>query len=277
MLTSDHTKEWKLQPLPLSNITSIPLNPYIIEQSDCTFGCEGHLCDAADGCAPDLLCKNSVCQVPGEAQPGKIGDKCNSKSPCFAHLRCENGTCQTCSVRETVQPEERKRRSSMKGLPPPPPGRRAVQPNDPSGTCYSDTLPSLFALSASTNTAPPTTAPICLSPTHHAAPCHSSTHCSANEYCDWGTCTRCSDTDACLGAPCRSNAKCKTGYCNDHGRCDYAGQKKRVFGPGANAGRRSSRVPGVPVGQEYGGARVRNEAMRVVIPEEGAAETGRVE
>ena len=257
----------------LSNVTSIPLNPYIIEQSDCTFGCEGHLCDAADGCAPHLLCKNSVCQVPGEAQPGKVGDKCNSKRPCLSHLRCEKGRCGRCSARQTIQPEQRKRKSSILGLPPPQrPGRRAIQPNDPKGACYTDSLEDLFAVSAMMAAAQQD--PICLPPTHHAAPCHSSTHCSANEYCDWGACTPCLSTDACLGAPCRSNAKCKTGYCNDHGRCDYPGQKKRIFGPGANAGRRSSRVPGMPVGHEYGGARVRNEAMRVVIPEEGAAETG---
>ncbi|CAE7023168.1 hypothetical protein HRS9139_00845 [Pyrenophora teres f. teres] len=54
MLTQDRTKEWNLTPLPLSNITSVPLNPHIIEQSDCTFGCEGHLCDAPDGCRSEL-------------------------------------------------------------------------------------------------------------------------------------------------------------------------------------------------------------------------------
>ena len=153
--------------------------------------------------------------------------------------------------------------------------RLAVQPNNPRGACYTDSLAHLFALAdVKMLHEEEEEAPVCLPPNHHPAPCFSANHCSANEYCDWGACKTCSDTDACLGAPCRSNAKCKTGYCNDHGRCDYAGQKKRVFGPGANAGRRSSRVPGVPVGQEFGAAKVRDEAMRVVIPEEGAKETG---
>ena len=47
---------------PLSPLKEMPLNPYIPTNSACTFGCVGHLCDAADGCAPDLLCKNNICQ-----------------------------------------------------------------------------------------------------------------------------------------------------------------------------------------------------------------------
>ncbi|KAL1606742.1 hypothetical protein SLS60_004149 [Paraconiothyrium brasiliense] len=60
-------------PRGLSNLTTLPLNPYIPEQSSCTFGCEGHLCDAADGCRPNLLCKNSICERPSESQPGPGG------------------------------------------------------------------------------------------------------------------------------------------------------------------------------------------------------------
>ncbi|CAN9390591.1 unnamed protein product [Alternaria alternata] len=66
MLTGSNNQEWKLKPLGLSNVSSVVLNPYIIEQSDCTFGCLGHLCDAADSCSPDLLCKNS----PTNTAPG---------------------------------------------------------------------------------------------------------------------------------------------------------------------------------------------------------------
>ncbi|KAF7570253.1 hypothetical protein PtrM4_102550 [Pyrenophora tritici-repentis] len=274
MLTKDRTKEWSISPLPLSNITSVPLNPHIIEQSDCTFGCEGHLCDAPDGCRPELWCKNSVCVRLAESQPGKVGEKCNSKTPCLSHLRCEKGKCATCSARRTIKPVQKSR--TWMGLPQKP-QRLVIQPNNPQGTCYTDSLLHLFAIvdmKIQDEEEEEEEPPLCLPPNHHPAPCFLAAHCSANEYCDWGACKTCGDTDACLGAPCRSNAKCKTGYCNDHGRCDYPGQKKRVFGPGANAGRRSSRVPGVPVGHEFGAAKVRNEAMRVVIPEEGAKETG---
>jgi len=82
--------------------------------------------------------------------------------------------------------------------------------------------------------------------------------------------------DACLGAKCKSNNKCKTGFCNSFGRCDYAGQKKIIFGPGARGKSRNSRISGVPKGHERGPAKVRDEAMRVHIPKEKAQETGRV-
>ncbi|EFQ92256.1 hypothetical protein PTT_10701 [Pyrenophora teres f. teres 0-1] len=212
MLTQDRTKEWNLTPLPLSNITSVPLNPHIIEQSDCTFGCEGHLCDAPDGCRPELWCKNSVCVRPAESQPGKVSEKCNSKTPCLSHLRCENGKCAACSARKTIQPVQKTRSWMGKPQAPQRMTRLAVQPNNPRGTCYTDSLTHLFALADKKM----------LQEEEEEAP------------------------------------------------------KKRVFGPGANAGRRSSRVPGVPVGQEFGAAKVRDEAMRVVIPEEGAKETGGV-
>jgi hypothetical protein len=232
MLTGEKSQTWKLKPAGLSNVTSIPLNPYVLEQSDCTFGCEGHLCDAADGCAPDLICKNSVCQQNEESQPGQIGDRCNSKAVCQSHLHCSGGECQSCSPRQTIQPQEKR-----KGLPRQ--QRRTVQPNDPNGQCYTDALPTLFTLQ---------TTPICLPPQHHSSPCESATHCFANEYCSWGSCTPCTSSDACLGSPCRSNNKCKTGYCNDYGKCDYAGLRRKSFGPGGARGSRNTRMGGVPKG-----------------------------
>jgi hypothetical protein len=50
---------------------------------------------------------------------------------------------------------------------------------------------------------------------------------------------------------------------------------KKVFGPGGARGTRNTRIAGVPKGQERGPARVRDEAMRVVIPEEKVVETGK--
>lgn len=277
MLTGSQTKEWKLKPAGLSNLTSIPLNPYIIEQSDCTFGCVGHLCDAADSCAPDLICKNSVCQINSESQPGKVGDRCNSKQVCQSHLRCEKGECAACVARTTIQPESKKRKRTV-------PGdaatqkeeeeyrrRKMVKPNDLKGMCYTDSLPHLFeTVRLSSSSLPP---PICLPPSHHASPCTSPSHCSAHEYCSWGLCTPCSSTDSCLGSSCRSNNACKTGYCNDYGRCDYvAKKKKKATGPGG-ARAKVGRVAGVPRGHERGPAKVRDEAMRVNIPKEGPAAT----
>ena len=117
MLTGSNNQEWKLKPLGLSNVSSVVLNPYIIEQSDCTFGCLGHLCDAADSCSPDLLCKNSVCQPYPETQPGRVGERCNSKAVCQSHLRCDEkqGTCQACSARSTIQPAIEKRKRTIEG------------------------------------------------------------------------------------------------------------------------------------------------------------------
>ena len=277
MLTgSPATKEWKLKPAGLSNVTSVRLNPYIIEQSDCTFGCVGHLCDAADDCSPNLLCKNSICQVNPDSQPGKVGDRCNSKAVCQSHLRCVEGECAACVARTTIQPENKKRKRTI-------PGdsgmqqeeeeyrrRYAVKPNDPKGTCYTDSLPHLFeTIRLSPSSPSPQPPPICLPPSHHPNPCTTPTHCSASQYCSWGLCTPCSATDACLGSPCRSNNACKTGFCNDYGRCDYvAARKKKATGPGGARGKVHGRVAGVPRGFERGPARVRSESMRVVIPEE---------
>ncbi|KAF1829984.1 hypothetical protein BDW02DRAFT_124112 [Decorospora gaudefroyi] len=268
--------EWKLRRRNLSQLTTVPLNPYILEQSDCTFGCEGHLCDAADGCAPDLICKNSVCQRNEESQPGQIGDRCNSKAVCQSHLRCVKGECQACEARRTRQPEEKRKRTIAHEVPLEAPERmrKAVQPNDPNGSCYTDALPALFVLQEQSIASASPMLPVCLPPAHHPNPCHSAIHCSADQYCFWGSCVTCTASDSCLGAPCRSNNKCKTGYCNDHGRCDYAGQKKKPFGPGGARGQRNTRIAGVPKGHERGPAKVRDEAMRINIPEEKVAQTG---
>ncbi|KAF1942034.1 hypothetical protein EJ02DRAFT_444426 [Clathrospora elynae] len=243
----------------LSNLTSIPLNPYVLEQGDCTFGCEGHLCDAADGCAPDLLCRNSVCQKNADSQPGQVGNQCNSKAVCQTHLHCSRGHCLACTPRTTVQPDKAH--------------APRLQPNNPNAHCYTDALHSLFSQRSSESTSADGTRLICRPPSP-SIPCVSAHHCDANAYCSWGLCTPCLPTDACLGAPCRSNNRCKTGYCNDYGRCDYAGQKKTITGPGAAWGTKGRRVAGVPRGHERGPAKVRDEAMRVNILPEKVKQTG---
>ncbi|EUC48526.1 glycoside hydrolase family 5 protein [Bipolaris oryzae ATCC 44560] len=284
MLTNSNTQEFAIQPLGLSNITSIPLNPFVLDQSDCTFGCEGHLCSAQDSCLPHLFCKNSIC-TSDSAQPGKIGDMCTSKTPCQPHLSCSAGKCQPCTARTTIQPPTQKRKRSIPNEPSPLPTRREyedqllggpIRPNSLTGQCHTDSLPHLFStlpprIALSSSNPPP---PICLPPTHHPAPCTSPSHCSADEYCSWGSCVACTSADACLGSSCRSNNKCKTGYCNDHGRCDYPSARiKKSFGPGGAKMGKVKRVPGVPRGHESGPARVRDEAMRIVIPEEEVMNT----
>lgn len=256
----------------LTNVTSITLNPYIPEQSDCVFGCEGHLCNSADGCSPDLICKNSVCQQNGEKQPGKTGDRCDSKKVCQEHLSCAKGICQSCSARPSIQPES-KRRWMNAAVPRPEDTRSIVIANDITASCHTDSLPTLFDL-VSKKIAPKHA--ICLSRANppRGNPCEKAADCDADHFCDWGLCTKCVSTDFCLGAKCRSNNKCKTGFCNDFGRCDYAGQKKIISGPGARGKSRSGRVPGVPKGHERGAAKVRDEAMRINIPKEKVQETG---
>ncbi|KAL6152958.1 hypothetical protein ACJQWK_11566 [Exserohilum turcicum] len=283
MITGDNTQEWKIQPLGLSNLTSIRLNPYVLQQSTCTFGCAGHLCAAPDDCAPDLRCKNSVCTRPDAAQPGKMGDACNSKKACLEHLRCVKGECAACTPR-TSMPDataaaRKTRKRSLENDPAPLPQQHhdattSVRPNDANASCYTDSLAHIFAAAAAAS-ATGAPAPVCLSPGHHASPCESAAQCSANEYCDWGSCVRCKASDACLGDTCRSNNKCKTGYCNDHGRCDYVANRfKKSFGPGGAKMGKGNRQAGIPSGHERGPAKVRHEAMRIVIPEEKVMETG---
>lgn len=266
--------EWTLKKVGLSNVTEVTLNPYVLEQSDCTFGCEGHLCNAADGCAPDLICKNSVCQQNDESQPGQIGDRCDSKKICQAHLSCSRGECQACVARSSIQPKEPRRKPSIPGhVPREDPRRNKIVANDPNASCHTDDLLTLFTL-AETKIASEML-PICLSPKGRSNPCENPTHCDANHYCSWGVCTPCTAKDACLGAICRSNNKCKTGFCNSHGRCDYAGQKKIFSGHGASGAKRGKPIPGVPKGHERGPAKVRSEAMKINIPKEKVAETNR--
>ncbi|RAR04389.1 glycoside hydrolase family 5 protein [Stemphylium lycopersici] len=265
MLTGESTQEWKLAPLGLSNLTAIPLNPYTPQQAE----------------------RNS------EGQPGKVGDRCDSKARCQPHLRCEKSvevggeggkakTCTACVARKTIQkPKGLWRRRSFvdddytdtdthsrdqDG--------RLTQPNDPQGSCLPDSPTLIFTSSSSSpnsnsNSNPSATPPTCLPPSP-ALPCTQQTHCPASSYCANFTCHPCTASDACLGAVCTSNKKCKTGVCNEYGRCDYAAsKKKRSFGPGgARMGKK------LPSGMERGPARVRSEAMRIVIPTEGVRETG---
>lgn len=248
---------WILQKAGLSNLTTIPLNPYIPEQSDCTFGCSGHLCDGADGCAPNLICKNSICQKNAESQPGQIGDRCTSKQLCQEHLHCSKGKCEECSVRWTIQPAQPRRQRTIPGEVVPDESERIrIVANDPDGTCYTDDIQSLFEVSRKLFTG--LRPPICLTPTGRGNPCESAIHCNADSYCSWGLCTLCTSKDACLGSPCRSNNKCKTGYCNDHGRCDYPGLKKSIIGPGRTNQSRNVRMGGIPKGHERGPVRGAN-------------------
>lgn len=226
----------------LSSLTEIPLNPFIPSTSPCAFGCEGHLCSSADSCAPDLLCKSNICQRNPDHQPGQAGSTCNSKKPCQTHLRCSAGTCQSCSVRPSL-------------------------PN--TDMCAPDAITAFYTH--------PSRPPTCLNTEGKQNPCENAAHCSANEFCSWGLCTVCKQGDACLGAPCKSNNACKTGFCNDYGRCDYGGKKKLVFGPGVRGRWKNNRVDGVPEGHERGPARVRSEALRVVIPTEGVMETAQAQ
>lgn len=251
----------------LSNLTTLPLNPYILEQSSCTFGCEGHLCDARDGCRPDLLCKNSICQRPSESQPGKIGDKCNSKNPCLEHLSCASGTCQQCKERATIQPWDRRKENDLNSHNPF--RRDPIAANSIDAQCHTDTTNAFFI--------PPR--PLCSLPSQidpRGNPCTNAQNCDADQYCDWGLCKRC--TEGCLGMKCRSNNKCKTGFCNVHGRCDYPGKPKVVFGPGGGRGTtRSRKGPGynlnAPKGEGRGPNKVRDEAMKINIPEEQVVAT----
>ncbi|KAF2745929.1 glycoside hydrolase family 5 protein [Sporormia fimetaria CBS 119925] len=261
--TSRSNFDWSkyLSPPPaLSNITHVVMNPYTPEQSDCTFGCPGLLCDDPDGCAPDLICKNSICVSPSSSkQPGKIGDSCNSKTPCLEHLTCSSGQCQECVARPSLQP----------------PSIRAVLPNDFRKSCELDTT-SIFKNANLRFCAKP---PPFTSPSRRGNPCTNAAHCDANEFCDWGTCKACTASDGgCLGTPCRSNNKCKTGFCNTYGYCDYPGLKKHVIGPGARAKARSGPMgPGTgPKGQRGGPNKVVDQAVRIRIPEEGVEATGTV-
>ncbi|KAG9198462.1 hypothetical protein G6514_009960 [Epicoccum nigrum] len=250
----------------LPPLTSLPPNPFIPATRVCTFGCPGHLCSAADDCTPDLLCMNNVCLPNPEGQPGQMGARCDSKNKCQTHLRCEGGRCGECVARPSL-PDEKT------GIVP--------AAHDLMGMCALDA---------------PASPPVCSSPssspaaaaadTHPAGlrslagignPCTTPLHCPYTAYCSQSlACAPCLPPDSCLGSPCASSNACLTGYCNAHGRCDYAGlQRKKHFGVGLpGMGGKKRRVPGVPKGHERGPAKVRSEAMRVVVPEETVSATG---
>lgn len=259
--TSRSNFDWSkyISPPPaLSNLTHAAINPFTPGRSDCTFGCPGYLCDSADSCKPDLVCKNSICSDPDEKQPGKIGDECNSKKACLEHLTCEDGLCQECMARPSIKPKD---------------PRKAIRVVDGSlnHQCHPDSA------------SPFTMRPFCKKPQPFRAPnrrgnpCHNAQHCDANEFCDWGFCKVC--TEGCLGMKCKSNNKCKTGFCNSYGRCDYPGLKVPRGGPGARgvSGRRSPVGPGSGPkdAQQVGGAnKVRSEALKINIPKETVEATG---
>lgn len=211
---------------------------------------------------------NNVCTRNTEGQPGQMGARCDSKKKCQTHLRCESGRCGECIARPSL-PDE----------------KTGVLPaaNDLMGQCALDAASS---------------PPICLSPSSSSSsaaaaadtqpsvlrstagignPCTTPLHCPHTTYCSQSlTCAPCLPSSACLGSPCTSSNACLTGYCNAYGRCDYAGlKKKKHFGVGLpGMGSKKRRVAGVPKGHESGPARVRSEAMRVVIPEETVEATG---
>jgi hypothetical protein len=224
------------KPAALSNLTHLALNPFVPEQSDCTFGCSGWLCDAADGCNPSLICKNSICQKPTDQTLGTAGSACdNHKKLCRETLQCLNGECAECIARKSKP-------------------QKFDYPGSITGSCEPDS--------------PFLRQPICtlcnpLTKTHcRGDPCHKASDCNANEQCDWGLCKPCSK--GCLGMSCKSSKACVTGYCNTHGKCDYPLKPKKPLRPEDFVGRRG---PGwnVPV-QQRGPTRPRDNVMRVDIP-----------
>ncbi|KAF2016934.1 glycoside hydrolase family 5 protein [Aaosphaeria arxii CBS 175.79] len=255
--TSRSNSDWSTYISPplqgLTNNTLLPLNPYVPEQSACTFGCLGWLCDSADGCEPDLLCKNSICTKPADSQPGNAGATCNSKAVCQEHLRCEDGLCQPCISRVVKQPDDM---------------RKTANVHDDFSYCFPDTHDPFLMRN------------ICLKPQPFGSslrrgnPCANAMHCDANEFCDWGLCKPCKE--GCLGMKCKSSNKCKTGYCNMYGRCDYPGKKKKIHGPGAWAGKTRPEPKGKGLGQQgKGGAnKVWDVPMKVNIPKESVKATG---
>ncbi|KAF2199608.1 hypothetical protein GQ43DRAFT_419909 [Delitschia confertaspora ATCC 74209] len=229
----------------LSNLTHLALNPFIPNQSPCTFGCPGWLCDAADGCEPDLVCRNSVCQKPDEKTLGFVGKECDGhRKLCHENLQCIGGVCEECTARETREEDK----------------ELGIKAGSISGTCSVDD--------------PFRMRPICQYCDKSAKecrgnPCLSAQHCDADEYCDWGVCKTC--TSGCLGMSCKSSSKCKTGYCNVFGKCDYPKKPKRPMRPEDYTGRRG---PGSRGGLKQGPSRPMDNVVRVNIPKEGVIETG---
>ncbi|CAI6266463.1 unnamed protein product [Periconia digitata] len=272
-------------PSLLSNHTLIPMNPYIPDRSSCLIGCEGFLCDSADSCAPSLMCKNSICQVPSESQPGKIADSCNSKKPCLSHLRCgKDGTCQECRARATIPPEDFRRKVVFNN------------PHGKFGQCELDIKDPFNELEICV--APPASPYIPSSSSatqeevekalekYPSNPCTNPTHCSANEYCSWGSCVPCSSlppssspsspfVEGCLGSPCTSSQRCKTGLCSVHGTCDYPAKPRKLSTGGKQYDTWKSRKgAGYGKGKGSGPNKVWDVPVRVKIPEEEVKATG---
>ncbi|CAN9481260.1 unnamed protein product [Alternaria alternata] len=116
MLTGSNNQEWKLKPLGLSNVSSVVLNPYIIEQSDCTFGCLGHLCDAADSCSPDLLCKNSPTNTAPGAPASPVYPQTRVSAPRVGATMYVKQGIATTTAGVTMLPMRRRRRVVDRGV-----------------------------------------------------------------------------------------------------------------------------------------------------------------
>lgn len=234
------------KPPALSNLTHLALNPFIPEQSDCTFGCSGFLCEGADGCQTSFICKNSVCQKPDEKTLGIAGSECdNHKKLCREALQCIDGVCEECIARKSI----------------PPPPRKFDYAGSISGSCEPD---SPFTMRPYCKYCDSTTKPC------RGDPCLKAADCDANQQCDWGVCKPC--TSGCLGMSCKSSKACVTGYCNNHGKCDYPLKPKKPMRAEDYVGRRG---PGWNVPrQPRGPTKPRDNVVRVNIPKEGVVRTG---
>lgn len=212
---------------------------------------------------------NNVCTRNTEGQPGQMGARCDSKKKCQTHLRCESGRCGECIARPSLPDEKTGVLPAANDLM----GQCALDAASSPPICLSPSSSSSSSAAAAADTQPS----VLRSTAGIGNPCTTPLHCPHTTYCSQSlTCAPCLPSSACLGSPCTSSNACLTGYCNAYGRCDYAGlKKKKHFGVGLpGMGSKKRRVAGVPKGHESGPARVRSEAMRVVIPEETVEATG---
>lgn len=191
--------------------TAIGPNQWKPYQNGCLFGCLGWSCDAMDGCASDLVCKNNVCQ---ECTIGCPGMTCNSKTPCQEQYNCVNGRCQSCNPRSDT--------------------------ND---------IHAMFDKTATQcpNTVSFPATPICnfcdpKTQSCRGAPCERTTDCDAKEQCEWGLCKPCKE--GCLGMQCTSGQSCKSGHCNSFKRCDIPPKVTKPNTGGPVVGRRGPCGPG---------------------------------
>jgi hypothetical protein len=169
-----------------------------------------------DGCSPDLVCKNNICEKCTIGCPGMY---CDSKTVCQEQYSCVANTCQPCSARDVTLSGT----TSTTGV-------GFVEP---------------FA-----------TEPIChycdkRTMSCRGSPCERAADCDTDEQCSWGLCKKC--TEGCLGMSCKSYNDCTTGYCNK-GKCDYP--KKASWpktGQQEPMGRRSPCGPGMPCDKKQKG------------------------